>query len=33
MRIVEQHGGELTLRSQPGQGTTASFDLPIYVAT
>jgi two-component system phosphate regulon sensor histidine kinase PhoR len=33
MRIVEQHGGELTLRSQPGQGTTASFDLPIYVAS
>ena len=32
MRIIEQHGGELSLRSQPGQGTTVSFDLPIYVA-
>ncbi len=32
MRIM-RHGGELTLRGQPAQGTTASFDLPIYVAT
>jgi two-component system sensor histidine kinase VicK len=30
-RIIKQHGGELRLRSQLGEGTTASFDLPIYV--
>lgn len=29
-RIIEQHGGELRFRSQPGEGATVSFDLPIY---
>lgn len=29
-RIVQQHGGELCIQSQPGEGTTVSFDLPIY---
>jgi two-component system cell cycle sensor histidine kinase PleC len=27
--LIELHGGELTMESQPGQGTTVSFDLPI----
>jgi signal transduction histidine kinase len=29
-RIVEQHGDRLTIQSQPGEGTTVSFDLSIY---
>lgn len=29
-RIVKQGGGELRIQSQPGEGTTVSFDLPIY---
>jgi two-component system cell cycle sensor histidine kinase PleC len=27
--LIELHGGELMMESQPGQGTTVSFDLPI----
>jgi two-component system cell cycle sensor histidine kinase PleC len=27
--LIELHGGVLTLESEPGRGTTASFDLPI----
>ncbi|GAA0648957.1 PAS domain-containing sensor histidine kinase [Brevundimonas lenta] len=27
--LIEMHGGELVLQSEPGQGTTVSFDLPI----
>ncbi len=27
-RIVEEHGGEIEIQSQPGQGTTVSFRLP-----
>ena len=27
--LIELHGGTLTLESEPGRGTTASFDLPI----
>ena len=30
-RIVEQHGGEIRVQSRPGEGTTFSFDLPLYV--
>lgn len=29
-QIVEQHGGEIRVRSQLGEGTTFSFDLPLY---
>ena len=29
-RIVEQQGGEIRVQSQPGEGTTFSFDLPLY---
>jgi two-component system phosphate regulon sensor histidine kinase PhoR len=29
--IVEQHGGQIRVRSQLGEGTTFSFDLPLYV--
>ncbi len=29
-RIVEQHGGEIRVQSQPGEGTTFSFSLPVY---
>lgn len=29
-RIIEQHGGQIEVRSQPGAGTTFTFDLPIY---
>jgi two-component system phosphate regulon sensor histidine kinase PhoR len=29
-RIIRQHGGDLRIQSQPGEGTTVSFDLPIY---
>jgi len=27
--LIELHGGELMLESEPGRGTTVSFDLPI----
>ncbi|WP_420479499.1 PAS domain-containing sensor histidine kinase [Brevundimonas sp. FT23028] len=27
--LIELHGGELVMESEPGQGTTVSFDLPI----
>lgn len=30
-RIVEQHGGLIRAQSQPGEGTTFSFNLPLYV--
>lgn len=29
-RIVEQHGGEVRVQSRPGEGTTFSFDMPLY---
>ncbi len=29
-RIVQQHGDTLAIQSQPGEGTTVSFDLSIY---
>jgi len=29
-RVIEQHGGKIEVRSQPGEGTTFTFDLPIY---
>jgi len=29
-RIVEQHGGQITIQSQPDHGTTVSFDIPLY---
>ncbi len=29
-RIVEQHGGQIRVESQPGEGTAFSFTLPIY---
>ena len=29
-RIVEQHGGEVKVQSQVGEGTTFTFDLPLY---
>ncbi len=32
-RIAEQHGGELTLESSPGSGTTATLRLPLHAAT
>jgi len=28
--LIELHGGALLMESQPGQGTTVSFDLPIH---
>jgi len=30
-RIVEQHGGAIRVQSRVGEGTTVSFDLPVYV--
>ena len=30
-RIVEQHGGKVTIQSQPDRGTTVAFDLPLYM--
>jgi signal transduction histidine kinase len=32
-RIVEQHGGVIRIQSQPGDGTTFSFNLPLYVSS
>ena len=32
-RIVEQHGGEVRVESEPSKGTTFSFDLPLYTPT
>lgn len=29
-RIVQQHGGEIQVQSQPGDGATFSFDLPLH---
>ncbi|MGD8463243.1 MAG: HAMP domain-containing sensor histidine kinase [Anaerolineae bacterium] len=29
-RIVEQHGGQVRVQSRVGEGTTVSFDLPLY---
>jgi two-component system phosphate regulon sensor histidine kinase PhoR len=29
-RIVEQHGGQIRVESQPGEGTAFSFTLPVY---
>ncbi len=29
-RIIEQHGGKIQITSQPGKGTTVTFDLPLY---
>jgi len=29
-RIVEQHGGRMEVQSRPGEGTTFSFNLPLY---
>ena len=29
-RIVEQHGGEIRVQSEPGEGTAFSFSLPVY---
>ncbi|MGZ3376639.1 MAG: ATP-binding protein, partial [Phenylobacterium sp.] len=28
--LVEMHGGLLDLRSAPGQGTSATFSLPVH---
>jgi signal transduction histidine kinase len=30
-KIIEGHGGTVTITSQPGEGTMISFDLPLYV--
>jgi signal transduction histidine kinase len=30
-RLVEQHGGQVQAQSQIGEGTTFSFDLPLYI--
>ncbi len=29
-RLVELHGGEISIDSQPGQGTTVAFTLPVF---
>ena len=29
-RVVEQHGGEITVQSQAGEGTTVTFNVPVY---
>ena len=31
--IVDAHGGELTLETEPGRGTTASFTLPLHASS
>ncbi|RZJ42700.1 MAG: ATP-binding protein, partial [Brevundimonas sp.] len=28
--LIEMHGGALAMDSEPGRGTTVSFDLPIH---
>ena len=32
-RIVQAHGGQITVRSDPGQGTAFTFTLPVVAAT
>jgi signal transduction histidine kinase len=32
-RIVQQHGGKVSVESEPGKGTAVSFDLPPYTPT
>jgi signal transduction histidine kinase len=29
-RIIEQHGGKISIQSQPDRGTTVAFDLPLF---
>jgi len=29
-RVVEQHGGTIKVQSKAGEGTTVSFNLPLY---
>ncbi len=32
-RLLELHGGDITLASRPGEGTTASVTIPCVVTT